>query len=238
MRNKLFVLIALIATAFLFSCAGKGDLEAADIIACGTFNPETHICDKRDGNLYRITKKIDGQIWFAENLKYKPYETSSLCYGEKDENCEEYGRLYPWEEIDELCPEGWRVPGISDWEFLEDRTGKKDSDNNIKSRKLWLPYPNENGNQIDVYVEDIYNFSALPAGAYRIVYMDRVIEDQDEDCKDIEEWENWGGVTESFGRIALFMSTSVNDFWSITNEPEMKFCVAKNSYRSVRCIKE
>jgi len=237
MRNKLFVLIASVAAAFLFSCAEKGDVEAADIIACGTFNPETHICDKRDGNLYRITKKIDGQIWLAENLKYKPPGTSSLCYNQEDENCEKYGRLYPFEEIEELCPEGWKVPSMDDWETLEDRTGKKDSDNNIKARDdLWLQY-SENGKQFTSYGEDTYNFSALPAGAYRIVYMDMEVNDQDADCEGID-WHDWGGTTESFGRIALFKSTSVNDYWYITNEPEMKFCIAKNSYASIRCIKE
>ena len=228
MRNKLFVLI--VAT-FLFSCVEKGDIDAADIIACGNFNPETHICDKRDGKKYKITKKIDGQIWLAENLKYKPPETSSLCYKWEDKNCEEYGRLYPFEEIDELCPEGWKVPNMEEWKKLEERTGgSNSSDNNIKASSKWLPYTKQ-GTQVHGYGENTYNFSALPAGVYKIV--------EDYDCEDFDEFEEppyveWGGL----GTIALFMSSSVNEYWAVTNDPEMKFCTATNSYVSVRCIKK
>jgi len=223
MRNRLFVLIALIAVAFLLSCAERGNLEAADIIACGTFNPETSICDKRDGNLYKIKRMPDSKYWMTENLNYKPPHGLSKCYEEKEENCRIYGRLYSWSMREELCPDGWRVPSDEEWDNLELYSGGKNSGQKLKTVHSWLPYGDNIGNG-----DDFYGFSALPAGAYMIGHL--------EDGETCEKYDEWGGL----GEITIFISTGENFARAIVNNAagEIRFCWAENSLKSVRCIKE
>ncbi len=220
MRNKLFVLIALIVATFLFSCAEKGDVEAADIIVCGTFDPETHICDKRDGNLYKIKRMPDGKFWMTENLKYESF--SSKCYNENSAYCDKYGRLYSWSEKDGLCPEGWRVPDMTaNWELLSNEV----DDQNLKAKYDWDAYGNIDGNGTDPH-----GFAALPGGAYGVKSVNK-----DETCKDVDELLQWDGL----GKLAVFMSSTSASVWMITNDPEAKFCVhSEKSLISVRCIKE
>jgi len=46
-----------------------------------------------------------------DNLNYKT--DSSWCYGNKDFNCDKYGRLYKWDTAREVCPNGWHFYGFS-----------------------------------------------------------------------------------------------------------------------------
>ena len=103
----------------------------------------TITCDV-DGNDYKIVT-IGNQVWFAENLKtsrYKdgtpiPLEMDSLSWtgltsgaythqANQNTNDEKYGKLYNFYAVIDsngLCPEGWKVPSMSDYQVLINSIG-------------------------------------------------------------------------------------------------------------------
>ncbi len=72
--------------------------------------------DKRDQKTYGVLK-IGSQKWMTDNMAFQT--PKSLCYKRKKVNCEEQGRLYPFDEIGMVCPAGWRVPNLEDWQLLK-----------------------------------------------------------------------------------------------------------------------
>ncbi|MCR5377613.1 MAG: hypothetical protein K6E57_01415 [Fibrobacter sp.] len=103
------------------------------VSTAGTFT------DSRDGHVYHMTK-INGKTWMADNLNYADVD-SARCAGASNlrSNCTK-GFSYPWhtrmkmslasdsddylsQEYDAdnyqgICPDGWRIPSVSDWEGL------------------------------------------------------------------------------------------------------------------------
>ena len=137
---------------------------------------QTHFCDTRDGNLYRITT-IGEQVWMAENLNYNT--SGSKCYNNSASNCDIYGRLYSWTNAtgsyisqkcdnaymncsyqvvwgNSICPEGWHIPDKDEWDDLVNYAGgSAAAGKKLKATTGW----NSNGNGTDDY-----SFSALPGG--------------------------------------------------------------------------
>jgi len=138
--RKLLLTTAAVAAAIAGAVAGETDF--------GTFT------DTRDGQTYK-TVKIGEQTWMAQNINYKT-KGGSWCYDNNADKCKQYGRLYDWKTAKTVCPKGWKLPSLEDWNRLvatadgEEIAGKK-----LKSKSGW----NENGNGTD-----IYGFSALPGG--------------------------------------------------------------------------
>ena len=92
-----------------------------------------------EGNSYR-TIEIGNQVWMADNLrstKYRNgtpilnvtvpiqfynYKTGVWCYYNNDSTYNiPYGKLYNWYAVtnsNQLCPIGWHVPSVTDWNKL------------------------------------------------------------------------------------------------------------------------
>lgn len=124
--------------------------------------------DSRDGKSYR-TVTIGTQTWMAENLNYAYNHATakSFCYDDLPENCRNYGRLYNRaaaidsaailgsNERQGVCPNGWRLPSVEDWEELAAYIGRSGAGIKLKSKTGW----NNGGNGTDEY-----DFSVVPAG--------------------------------------------------------------------------
>ena len=110
-------------------CVGNSFYEKCNGLE---YNIETEMCDKRDQKIYKFAK-IGGKAWMIENLNYSGNNTLGYCYDadifaaeHKDlETCNDrYGRLYRWAEVSanlpqSLCPEGWHIPKIAEWQSLD-----------------------------------------------------------------------------------------------------------------------
>lgn len=66
------------------------------------------ITDERDGVRYEIVK-LGNLYWMKENLRYQT--DGSLCL----EKCDEF-RFYSFESLENVCPQGWRLPTVEDWD--------------------------------------------------------------------------------------------------------------------------
>lgn len=125
--------------------------------------------DERDGQVYKYTT-IGGQVWMAENLRY--VSENSKCYDDKPENCEIYGRMYSlnkdWEDyaaIDtnfaaSLCPKGWSLPSITDWDDMVKKMGGYNNSETANRLRSSLDWPNAAASQ----ETDACGFSIKPSG--------------------------------------------------------------------------
>ncbi len=123
-----------------------------------------------DGNKYP-TMKIGQQIWMAKNLNVNV--PGSMCYGNKPENCEKYGRLYTWEAAKMACPSGWHLPSREEFKtFLE--LVKLRTEQIVTQKKLNAEPLKKGEDKFYNHLRDSswkngfdsFGFSALPAGYY------------------------------------------------------------------------
>ena len=133
------------------------------------YNAENNtLTDLRDNQVYK-TVTIGEQIWMAENLNYET-TSGSYCYNNKLDSCAKYGRLYAWAtSVDQsesvcgmghecglsgtvqgVCPEGWHIPDLEEWQTLVETVGENVAGSKLKTE--------------DNYGEDAFGFSALLAG--------------------------------------------------------------------------
>lgn len=112
--RQLLGLIGLLIAIMTLSCGTPKSTHTSS----ETINQSSYIdlSDKHDNNTYALVI-IGEQVWFKENLRF--HSPNSNCYNKKEKNCIQNRRLYPAEELDVVCPKGWRVPSLTDWNILK-----------------------------------------------------------------------------------------------------------------------
>lgn len=135
-----------------------------------------------EGTKYK-TIKIGDQEWMAENLKtlklnngtaipnggiwtnWRNWGSSNIsCYADPDISSilgEKYGRLYNYFAVFDnrkLCPTGWHVPSLNEWNVLESFLGASEIGIKLKAIDGWDRISSYNGNNLS-------GMSFLPAGA-------------------------------------------------------------------------
>ena len=190
-----------------------------------------------DKNNYK-TIRIGKQTWMSENLRVKHFKNGDKIeeFSEEkiwselknptwthynlDANYERsYGKIYNWLAVHDkrgICPTGWRVPKIGDWQVLSDYIGKNEPGALLKEvgYTKWK-IPNSEAS-------NFYGFTGVPGGLI------------DEESK-----------FKKIGELGSWWSSSVysNDYITTANlyfsDSKMDIGATSNSCGlSVRCIKE
>lgn len=108
---------------------GLTDMASTSVTVTAGTNETGLILDKKN-NISYGTVKIGSQWWMSENLN-EP-STGKACYNNQSANCATYGGLYTWtavmnssalEKARGLCPQGWHIPTLAEWQQLIDFYG-------------------------------------------------------------------------------------------------------------------
>lgn len=161
-----------------------------------------------DSQKYK-TIQIGTQTWMAENMNYKTDD--SWCYNDESSSCDELGRLYTWEAAQTVCPEGWKLPTVADFEVLN---GNHLNKRFLRSVEGWKKDEGLN----------FWGFNALAAGAYNTdnsTFFDKTLS--------AYFWSSAEDSNDPNMAVALYIAYSDND--------DIKAFEKKQAY-SVRCVKD
>ena len=160
------ILSCFCASLFFFACPTKENEDPINDLSVeepssSSVEIVTDNCaftDSRDDQEYKCVT-IGNQTWMASNLNYAGengdignLERTNYSLPPATTYSAAYGRLYTWEEAKPICPAGWHLPSIGEWEELIDFVGKE-----VAGKKLKAKADDWNGT-------DDYGFSALPGG--------------------------------------------------------------------------
>ena len=186
-----------------------------------------------DGNKYPVVT-IGNQQWMAENLRTTKYndgeaiplmedfmdwrftENAAMAYYDFDSNnLATYGYLYNYYAVAKknLCPQGWHIPTIQEWETLRDALGDN-AGGKLKSETGWDP-PNTGAT-------NDFGFNALPGG-YRDVGGGYVNKGRNALF--------WAADLKEGARPQAYVLSYNFDFFSVNNQTEREGL-------SCRCIKD
>jgi uncharacterized protein (TIGR02145 family) len=157
MKSKLRIstlgLIILAGLMVFFSSCKKDD---------DPVNEQETFTDSRDGKVYKYVK-IGEQTWMAENFAYKPTD-GFWAYNNDEGNVSGYGYLYTLETAKNICPAGWHVPNLDEWNTLIDYLGGTElAGNKMKETGGAHWDSNAYGNK---NISNSSGFSARPGGRY------------------------------------------------------------------------
>lgn len=102
MKKKNFKVILFLVVAVVVNLSAQNEIETGSFI------------DSRDGRKYQ-TVTIDSLIWMTENLCYSTERSHCPNFSKSIEECAN-GNYYRYEESHEVCPDGFRLPYVHEFE--------------------------------------------------------------------------------------------------------------------------
>jgi uncharacterized protein (TIGR02145 family) len=145
--NTKQILLIICSTALAIPSFSKGFTQPERPVQVTDENiPANDSVTDFDGNVYR-TVTIGNQVWLRENLKTTHFRNGDRIpttspafrdisqdtepafqwpYGGDETNAPEYGRLYTFYVVSDprgVCPSGWHVPSLSEWQALINHLG-------------------------------------------------------------------------------------------------------------------
>ncbi len=96
--------------------------------------------DLRDDNVYRVAK-VNNIYWMMQDLAYEYYNSEqygkTYCPESDSKTCNSTGWLYPGEHLDNVCPDGWRLPSYQEWyEFYNSSVFRSQKETILYNGKL------------------------------------------------------------------------------------------------------
>ncbi|GBU23380.1 hypothetical protein R80B4_03297 [Fibrobacteres bacterium R8-0-B4] len=222
-----------------FRQGGGGTVTPPPVVTPPDGGGDSTFTDGRDGKTYKKVT-IGSQTWMAENLNYDTRDwVGSWCYGDHPNNCAKYGRLYDWAtamDIDEyyneedwggsnvkhrgVCPAGWYLPTIYEWETLVAMAGGRYiAGGKLKATNGWR-FGDKIGNGTDDF-----GFSALPGGQYNR------FNDASFYAAEFEGY--WWAATTAGVEFAFVLNLNLYDDVGVDNT-----AYYKRSGYSVRCVQD
>jgi len=179
-----------------------------------------------EGNYYHSIK-VGETEWMTENLKTNFFSNGESLKSESSSEVKVFqpidstsaeGNYYTWSAITDprnVCPTGWRVPTISDWDALVSKFGGQD----IAAIELKSSYSEYWNNPI-FEANNYSGFSAIPEGFVN----------ENGSYSNIGKYGYWWSITEKDNEVAWGMEIGHNQ-----NESYKGFANKKDGL-SVRCV--
>ena len=105
-------------------CNGGGLIGTCGVCVEGETSKLFNECDSLDINSTSkaIIIQLGDQKWMKQNLSLEPLgeDIDSYFYNDEENNMDEYGLLYYYDVIEDICPIGFHVPTLEEWEILYD----------------------------------------------------------------------------------------------------------------------
>ena len=115
--------------------------------------------DYRDNITYSV-RRVGNVWWMMDDLAHPFYTDDAYketyCYKDREETCDEIGRLYPGEYLDYACPKGWRFPSLEEWtEFFNSKVFREYTPRHNGASDLYKGYV-DGEHVLNGYGEDAY----------------------------------------------------------------------------------
>lgn len=96
--------------------------------------------DLRDDHVYNVAK-VNNIYWMMQDLAYEYYNSEqygkTYCPESDSKTCNSTGLLYPGEHLDNVCPDGWRLPSYQEWyEFYNSSAFRSQKETILYNGKL------------------------------------------------------------------------------------------------------
>lgn len=187
-----------------------------------------------DGNSYH-TVLVGNQCWLKENLRAIHGRDGRIANyyvpNGNPANVQTYGYLYEWRSAKSVCPKGWHLPSMEDWEKLEDQVVllgmscgdglQKQVAKAVASETGWQSSTNACSVGQNQHSNNASGFSILPAGLYNY-----------------EHYNNFGYKANFWCAKEYDAAYAYSCGISYDNASVKKFLDTKASGFSVRCVQD